>query len=177
MKVNISKYYKTSDRKIEVKIDRSDTFGADHTLAYIALPMLLQLKQRKMGIPAEIAEVGGGSWNQQTYFDFYQESYNQSFEKATEKWDEILDKMIWSFMQIIIDDYTELYHHGTSKYIWKETEDLFLNPLTNQKEKMVTMVDANPEEHWTDYVGMRLHEQRINEGLELFGKYFSNLWE
>jgi len=39
------------------------------------------------------------------------------------------------------------------------------------------MIDKNPTEHWTDYIGMRIHEERIQEGLELFGKYYRHLWD
>jgi hypothetical protein len=39
------------------------------------------------------------------------------------------------------------------------------------------MVDKNPDEHWYDHIGHQLHEARIQEGLELFGKYYRNLWD
>jgi hypothetical protein len=44
-------------------------------------------------------------------------------------------------------------------------------------EDTFQMVDKNPESHWTDFNGMRLHQERIQEGLELFGKYYQNLWD
>jgi hypothetical protein len=41
MKVYIGPYKKTSDeRKIDVRIDKYDTWNMDSTLAYIILPML-----------------------------------------------------------------------------------------------------------------------------------------
>jgi hypothetical protein len=39
------------------------------------------------------------------------------------------------------------------------------------------MVDENPGEHWYDIVGHQLHEERIQEGLELFGKHLRDLWD
>ena len=44
MKVNIGKY-KNKGRKISVQIDDSDVWSFDHTLAYLILPALLQLKK------------------------------------------------------------------------------------------------------------------------------------
>ena len=38
-------------RKISVRIDRQDTWSMDHTLAYIILPMLKQLRATKHGSP------------------------------------------------------------------------------------------------------------------------------
>lgn len=38
-------------RKVKVRIDKYDTWNMDHTLAYIILPMLKQLKETKHGSP------------------------------------------------------------------------------------------------------------------------------
>jgi hypothetical protein len=78
-----------------------------------------------------------------------------------------MDKMIWSFQQLSLDDYGEKYHHGVMDIAWTETDAL----------GMSTMVDNNPNEHWYDVVGHHLHEERIQEGLDLFGKYYRNLWD
>lgn len=90
MKVKIGKYpgwhwwstylYKwfgyTRTQKISVKIDKWDTWSMDHTLAHIILPMLKQLKATNHGYPSGLSE---------------------------QEWDEIQDKMIWSFEQKIKD--------------------------------------------------------------------------
>jgi hypothetical protein len=44
-------------------------------------------------------------------------------------------------------------------------------------EDTFQMVDKDPEAHWYDAEGHLLHEAKIQEGLELFGKYFRNLWD
>ena len=53
----------------------------------------------------------------------------------------------------------------------------FPNPITGKVEETYKMVDKNPNEHWYDHVGHMKHEERIQEGLELFGKHFRNLWD
>ena len=177
MKVNIGKYKNNGNtRNIKVQIEKFDSWSMDHTLAHIILPALLQLKASKMGVPVEFADVGGADYDSQQSFDFYKETHNECFDLACKRWDEILDKMIWSFQQLAMDDYEEQYHHGTPEYSWEPSEP-FVNPMTGNKEDTFQMVDKNPQEHWTDYEGMRLHEQRIQEGLELFGKYYRHLWD
>lgn len=177
MKVRLGPYRKGNDRKIDVQIDRFDTYSLDHTLAYIILPALLQLKETKMGIPAEFANAGGADYEDQDSFDFYKDSHNDAFDEKCKEWELILDKMIWSFQQIVMDDYEDQYHHGRPEFDWVKTDQTILNPLNGKTEETFRMVDKNPDEHWTDYEGMRVHEERIQEGLELFGKYYRHLWD
>jgi len=179
MKVRIGKYPKRGDRrKVDIQIDKFDTWSFDHTLAHIIYPALLQLKATKHGVPHEIvADVGGEDWEPQESFDFYKETHNEAFEIACKRWDEILDKMIWSFEQLMKDDYGDLYHHGKPEFDFVETDKLYPNPISGKMEKTFQMVDKNPDEHWYDVEGHRLHEERIQEGLELFGKYYRSLWD
>ena len=178
MKVRLGNYRKKSDhRRVDVTIENFDTWSLDHSLAYIILPALMQLKASKMGVPAEFADVGGADYDSQASFDFYKETHDESFNIASKKWDEVLDKMIWSFQQLVLDNWEEQYQHGTAHYEWVPTTEKYLNPVNNQIEDTFQMVDKNPTEHWTDYEGMRKHEERIQEGLELFGKYYRHLWD
>lgn len=179
MKVKIGKWTKTTNRrKVSIQIDTWDTWNADGTLAMIIYPMLLQLKATKQGVPSEfVNDVGGEDYVQQESFDFYKDSHNASWEIASKKWDDALDKMIWSFQQIVDGNYDEKYHHGKGEYDFVESDKTFPNPLTGKVEKTFQMVDKNPDEHWYDVEGHRLHEERMQEGFELFGKYFRNLWD
>lgn len=178
MKVNIGKYKKNGSSRItQVQIDKFDTWSMDNTLANIILPALLQLRATKMGIPAEFADVGGADYDSQDSFDFYKDTHNESFDLAVKRWEEILDKMIWSFQQLALEDYEEQYRYGTPEYDWVPSNEKYLNPVNNQMEDTFQMVNKNPEEHWLDIEGLRKHEERIQEGLELFGKYYRHLWD
>lgn len=178
MKVNIGNWPKNhGPRKVSVKIESFDTWNLDGTLAKIIYPALLQLKATKHGIPSEFGDVGGEKHLDQQSFDFYEETYDWAFEESVKRWNEVLDKMIWSFQQLAEVDYDSKYHHGKGEYEFVETNKLYPNPITGKMEKTFQMVDKNPNEHWYDYVGHQLHEQRIQEGLELFGKYYRNLWD
>lgn len=176
MKVNFRNFNKgPKERKVEVKVERWDTYSLDHTAALIILPLLLQLKQSKQGVPSEFVSRVGGDMDNNLCFDFIQEDENDVFDKLCEQWEETIDKMIWSFQQIVDDSYDDKYHHGQMKIGWKPVE--VPHPTTGVVEKMYEMVDENPGEHWYDHVGHMLHEERIQEGLELFGKYYRNLWD
>lgn len=178
MKVKIGKYLKGNrQRKISVEIDTFDTWSLDHTLALIILPALLQLKATKHGVPNEFGDVGGTNESMQDSFEFYKESSNDAFNEKVKQWDEVLDKMIWSFQQLVMDDYDSLYHHGKAKYDFVKSDKQYPNPVTGTMEDTYQMVDKNPNEHWYDFVGHQLHEERIQEGLELFGKYYRALWD
>ena len=178
MKIKIGPFPKgNGNRKVDIQIDKYDTWNMDHTLAMIIYPMLLQLKATKHGVPHDFSEVGGESYNNQDSFDFYKENVDELFNERIKSWDDALDKMIWSFQQIADGDYDSKYHHGEAKYDWKETDKLYPNPITGVMEATYQMVDKNPDEHWYDHIGHKLHEDRIQEGLELFGKYYRNLWD
>jgi hypothetical protein len=179
MKVKIGPYPKHgSRRKINVQIDGYDTWSFDHTLANIIYPALLQLKATKHGIPSQLVDdVGGEEWSQQESFDFYKETHDEAWNVAAKRWDEILDKMIWSFQQLTLDDYNNKYHHGESDWDFVKSDKQFPNPITGKMEATFKMVDKNPDDHFFDADGLFLHEERIQEGLELFGKHYRALWD
>jgi hypothetical protein len=177
MKVKINKFPRKSlDRKIDIQIEPFDTWSLDHTLALIILPALLQLKATKHGVPAEFAEVGGEDYSEQQSFDFYSETYTEAFEKGCDRWEEVLDKMIWSFQQLVSGDYDDKYHHGKGDYEFVESDKTYPNPVTGKIEPTFQMINKNPN-CWYDIEGHKLHNERIQEGLELFGKYFRSLWD
>lgn len=179
MKVNLGKYPKgAAMRRINVEIEDFDTWALDSTLALVILPALIQLKHTKHGVPSHFTDRIGGDFDNNLVFDFIKEDDDKVFDALCNDWDDILDKMIWSFQQLAIEeDYDSKYHHGKMDIGWKQTEKQYPNPLTGKMEHMYEMVDKNPNEHWYDHVGHRLHEDRIQEGLELFGKYYRNLWD
>jgi len=177
MKVSLSKFLNKSERRIDIRIDHYDTWSLDHTLALIILPALIQLKHTKHGIPSDFVNDNAEDYHDQAVFDFMQEDKDDVFQKGCDKWEETLDKMIWSFQQLVIDDYDSKYHHGEMDIGWEESDKQIPNPVTGKIEPTYQMIDKNPSEHWYDSVGHRLHEERIQEGLELFGKYFRALWD
>lgn len=178
MKINIGKFPKGQNpQKVDVEIERHDTWNMAHSLAYIVYPMLLKLKEEKMGIPHDFSDAGGENYSDQKSFEFYEESHNWAFNEKCKEWDVVLEKMIWSFEQLIDEEWESKYHHGKHETEWKQCDTPMKNPLTGKMEHMYQMIDKNPGGHWYDSEGHQLHMARMQEGFELFGKYFQNLWD
>lgn len=70
MKIDIPHPDEIDSVGTQIVIHSWDTWSMDHTLSYIIVPMLEQLKATKNGYPSDLTE---------------------------ERWDEILDEMIWAF--------------------------------------------------------------------------------
>lgn len=177
MRAKIGRYLKEKERKVDIEIEKFDTWSLDHTLALIILPALIQLKDTAHGIPSSFVDDSAESYHDQQVFDFIKDDKDEVFQMGCDRWHETMDKMIWSFQQIALEDYENKYHHGTMDIGWVESPHQFPNPVTGKMENTYEMVDKNPDEHWYDYEGHMLHEERIQEGLDLFAKYFRNLWD
>jgi hypothetical protein len=109
VKVHIGRYPKNDKkRKIDVRIDRYDTWNMDHTLAHIIYPMLVQLKATKHGSPfvddedvpdhlKSINAIGPkqNEWDTDTLFH--------------DRWTWVLDEMIWSFEHKKNDEWEDQY--------------------------------------------------------------------
>ena len=117
MKVNIGKYKKNENpRTIKIEIDDWDIWNLDHTLAMVIHPALVKFRENLNSHPSEV---------------------------TGEEWEEILDKMIFSFDVIS----NELF-----------IEQQFFRDGTWHKEEY--------EEH----------NKKIQEGIDLFAKWFRGLW-
>jgi len=124
-----------------VKIDRYDVWSMDITLALIILPMLKQLKATKHGYPSNLTE---------------------------KKWEIILDKMIWSFEQVVLFYEDSQFWIVKPEIDWEAKERSSVTGLSEIKWKVKGKLDTRR---------MKRHHQKIDEGLELFGKYYRNLWD
>ena len=154
MKVYIGNYPKDpeKERKVSIRIDRWDTWNMDDTLAMIIAPILRQLKETKHGVPGTF---------------IHGENNDKTFEQGEKEWDEILDKMIWSFEQYQID-WEEQY--------WLQKPELDLEDYPEDEGKSTIPVRWKVEGK-CDWEGRQKHWEKIQEGLDLFGKHFSSLWD
>lgn len=162
-------------RRFDVRIDYWDTWNFDSTLAPIILPMLKQLKETKHGAPGNMPAFSNESNQAQRCFDFYKEDDDMAWDTGHKQWEEILDKMIWSFEEIQ-KDWESQYHSGTTD--WRTVPvDREGNTVPKEEAKSFLMVNGPKHTAKFDSVGYNAHAERIQEGFELFGKYFTNLWD
>jgi hypothetical protein len=72
------------------------------------------------------------------------------------RWDWVLDEMIWTMEQIVLDDDGQFYDHSGVD------QDASFKTQMNQLK-----VDTD---------GLEQYHKRIQQGCVLFGKYFRSLW-
>lgn len=140
-------------QKIQVRIDKHDTWSMDHTLAHIIVPMLKQLKETKQGAPwVDDEDVPDDL--KSTSAPPKENEYDTDGNHF-KRWDWVLDEMIWAFEQKCHDDWESDYF----KY-----ED---DPTATFGVKLI----------WEDRDGRKAHQERMTNGFKLFGKYYENLWD
>jgi len=146
-----------------VKLDRWDSWSADHTLSLIILPVMKQLKETKHGapfvddedVPEELKSTNATP----------KENEWDTDEFHFQRWDYILDEMIWAFEQKITDD-DEGKFFDHSAYEKDPKHDKFLDDITAGKSKLKV-----------DWVGLKAHQKRKENGFRLFGAYYQALWD
>lgn len=155
-------------RNIKIRIDNYDTWGMDHTLALIALPMLKQLKATKHGSPMVGDYFNQTSNSAQCSFDFYAEGDEAAWEAGHKAWGEILDHIIWSFEQ-------ELDENADDKF-WTVKGEMDFSKHPEDVGKLSVPLRWK-EKPVCDYEGLHAYHAKIQEGFELFGRYYQGLWD
>ena len=176
MKINIGKYKKNGNPRTEkIQIDTWDTWSMDHNLSLIIIPMLKQLKETKRGAPGSMSAFGMQSnMNRQQCFNFYEDGDELSDKIGFEQWDEIMDKMIWSFEELIRDDPPEFW---ITKPIWHDNwEDNWSDFAPDNEKSPGCKTLRLKREGKMDHKAWKEYEDRIQDGLDLFGSHFRGLW-
>jgi len=157
-------------RQVYVRIDKWDTWGMDHTLAQIILPMLLQLKASKHGAPnTDDVDVPKHLWSANAE---PKENEHDTDSNHFKRWDYILDEMIFAFESKRLGTWQDKYSSG--KIDWSSEPCEWDE---NGKAKMFTMKHGPEHTYECDYEGMAVEQRRISKGFKLFGKYYENLWD
>ena len=161
-------------RQEYVRIDKYDTWGMDHTLALITLPMLKQLKATKHGAPNTDDEDVPDNLKS-TSADPKENEWDTDSNHFL-RWDYILDEMIFAFECKLNDKWDEQFWTGEyGDFIKKPTGEQFLNPVTNKLEDTYRMELTGDRE--CDWKGREVMQTRITNGFKLFGKYYEALWD
>lgn len=151
--MTINKYYDSKKRKIKVHIDHYDIWSADHTMALIIHPLMIRLKNKKHG----------AAWVDDS--DVPEELKTTSAPPKKEEWDTddnwayrydwVLDEIIWTFEQLADpdngDNFTQFEEDPTGQF--------GLRIVKNDAEKR------------------KIHNDRIDNGLRLYAKYYRTMWD
>ena len=156
MKVNIGRYPKgDKQRKISIQIDPWDTWSADHTLALIITALLQKMQDDKQGSP-HVDDADVPEHLRSTAVADKENDWDID-ENWHLRWDYVLDEMLWSMQQIAADDSeSQFYDHSA----------------VDESKGIMQQVNAIK----IDTEGLKAHQERIQKGCELFGKYFQALW-
>lgn len=152
------------DRKIDyVKVDNWDTWSADDTLARVILPVLKQLKEQKTGYPLVKDEDAPEELRSDKAPPHKDYEWDANAEK---RFDWVLDEMIFAFEHLVDDEWENEFHSGEHDIQWIESDTPGFKQMSH---------GPNHTFKW-DREGQMKVEERIDNGLVLFGKYFRALW-
>lgn len=151
-----------------VKIDHYDVWSMDHTLSHIIVPLLKELQRVKHGAPAvDLADVPRHlhpTPAQQKKF----KTTGDTDPKFFERWDWVMGEMIWAHEQLLKDDGEDQFiiEHGEIDWtVYPEDVGKKTTPLRWKKKYKI------------DEKGRKAYQERIDNGLRLFGKYYRSLWD
>jgi hypothetical protein len=158
-----------------IHIDDYDVWSMDNTLANIILPLLKLLKEKKQSsamvddedVPAHL-RCPNRSTNESFQLDMFADD---EFDKLVwdsyhKKWDWVMDEMIWAFEQINTD---------WERQYWKVMPELDIETKVEPDEDGCVPVLWKTKGD-IDWDGRMQHQERINNGFRLFGKYYNGLW-
>jgi hypothetical protein len=150
-----------------VKLDYWDSWSVDHTLSPIILPLLKQLKATKHGY-GMIADEDVPK-HLQSIYALPKDSWEWD-GNAEARYEWVLDEMIWAFEQMCDDKDEEQFWITKPEMDWEHMTEPFAEGEKSREVKWTV-------EGKLDHEGLRAHNQRIDRGLTLFGKYFRTLWD
>jgi hypothetical protein len=168
LNATVNNFFRWRGRKEKVRIDGYDIWSADHTLALIIHPILVKLKEALHGspntddedVPEELRSTAAPT----------KENDYDTDDNHHKRWEWIIDEMIWAFAQILDDNADNQFHTGTYDVQWKEV-------TLESGKKVHEMVRGPNDTHQFDKEGYDKWNDRINNGLRLFGKYYRGLWD
>jgi hypothetical protein len=99
-------------------------------------------------------------------------NHNEKGSYSAERWNWILDEIIWTFEQLHADtDWDERYHHGVIDHVWEPVDEEY------HGSKLCQLGHGPNHTHWWDNEGWQRHNDAVQNGLRLFGKYYRALWD
>ena len=147
-----------------IKIDKWDTWNMDSTLTPIILPMLKQLKAGKQGAPyVDNEDVPANLRDKRNVGKIGNHSTDKNWFK---RYDYVMNEMIWAFTELNKEDWTDQFYTGKIDHIWVDLPNGNIE-LKKGPKHTLKFDKKGHDKHWA----------RIQNGLRLFGKYYTSLWD
>jgi hypothetical protein len=144
-------------RQVYVRVDKYDSWSADHTIALIAVPLLKQLQVSKHGAPL-VDDEDVPEALRSTSAPPKANEYDCD-DNHFKRWDWVLGEIIWALEQKTSDT-------ADSDFYTRLDPDLKSKDFNEQMDNIVV-----------DMEGLQAWQARKTNGYRLFGKYFENLWD
>jgi hypothetical protein len=152
-------------QKINVRIDKYDTWSMDNTLAFIVLPMLKQLNKTKHGsplvddddVPDHLKSTSAEPLTDAQKTTGYPDNNHHA------RWEWVMGEMIWAFEQINDPNADDQFHSD-------------VDPSKPRHEEGIEFEEAMRRGKF-DKEGYMVWQNRKTRGLLLFGKYYEGLWD
>ena len=154
-----------------VKIDYWDTWSMDSTLSPIIYQMLKQLNACKHGAPC-VDDEDVPEELRSTAAPAKENEYDTD-DNHFARWDWVMAQMIWSFEQTSSED-NNFTQFSTGVCDWKYVASAW---DADGKPTLYTTENGPNHTFKFDSVGYNAHNEKINVGLKLFGKYYRGLWD
>lgn len=149
-------------RHIDIHVDPYDAWNADHTLALIIVPVLKELKKGLHGCPIDFCTLAEDGY---TVLDS---------DEACARWELAIDKMIWAFQQVVDDNEDDFWiQKGEWDFedaVSEEDREGLPDDEPVSRLKWIVEPIRNDDAYYA-------YMDRMQEGFDLFGKYFRNLWD
>jgi len=157
-----------------VKIDRWDTWSMDQSLGQIVLPMLRQLKSKSHGAPlVEDVDVPEELKSSSAPPIEKEHGTDGNYFK---RWDWALSEMIFAFESKLDTSWQDAFTFGEIDMVFVPIDHAG-NEVAKKDAKYFQWVDGPNNTYGCDYEGMKVVEDRIQNGFRLFGRYYQNLWD
>ena len=172
----LNRWSNNQERKVKVRVDNYDVWGADHTLGMIIAPTLKKLKEIKHGYPhvdnEDVPEELRITLSEKEKYEWD----GTVDTKHEARWEWVLDEMIWAFEQHADpNDGEDQFHHNVDQL------DMTFAPYADDSNystlNMNYQKDPSKPAYWVDEEGKMKHYTRKANGVRLFGKYYESLWD
>jgi len=174
----INRWSNQRKRKIKIHVDGYDVWSADHTLALIIHPVLVELKKQKHGSP-NVDDEDVPDYLKSTAVLPPEQDYDIDNNHHA-RWEYVLDEMIWAFEQCTNEDHNDDQFHHNSDQLEMKYESTGDDGLDGKGMKSIGFnyqKDPTKPPYWVDEEGKKAHYERISNGQRLFAKYYFGLWD
>lgn len=165
LNATVNKIKDRQKRKMNIRVDYYDVWGADHTLAKIIHPVLVKLQEVKHGSP-HVDDEDVPEHLRSTAAPPKENEW-ETDDNLHLRWEWVLAEMIWAFEALGNDEFEDQFYSGKSDWDFVKIEG----------STYYTMEHGPKHTFKVDEEGMKAAYARIANGTRLFGKYYRGLWD